>query len=323
MRLLTRPSLRPAGFDDLGLRQALAGRILPCLVAAMAFLAALSLGGAMGASALARHWRLGAGAALTIQVPNPAAGGPRTRLDQALIILRATPGFAAARALSEEELADLLRPWLGRDAERIALPLPGVIDVRLAPGAVIPHDLAARLRAAVPGTMIENHGPWLDRLSALAGSLQASAVLVLILIVGVAIGVIVIATRAGLSARREAIEIIHGLGATDSFIAARFASRTTWLAALGGLIGSMFSLPVLAGLAGLAQALASAPGTDMPQAIPDGTPGGTLGGIQNLAFLAALPPVFWLLLPGLPCATGFIGWLTTQITVRGWLRRLP
>ena len=306
MRLLRRPSLRPIGFDDLGLRRALAGPILPCVVAAMAFLAALSLGGVAGASALARHWRVGAAAALTIQVPNPTIGSPQTRLDQVLGMLRATPGVAAARALTDDEMAELLRPWLGRDAERIALPLPAIIDIRLTDGAQVPGDLTARLRAAVPGTLVENHGPWLLRLSALAGSLQASAVLVLALVATVAISVITIAARAGLVLRRDAIEIIHGLGATDGYIAGRFAGRVTWLAMLGGVIGAIGSLPVLAGLARVAAPLVHSPGE-----------------VPELAFFAALPPAFWLLLPGLPVATGCIGWLTTQVTVRRWLRHLP
>ena len=58
-------SLRPAGFDELGLRRALSDRMLPFLVAAMAFLAALALAGWIGAAALARHWQDGVGSALT------------------------------------------------------------------------------------------------------------------------------------------------------------------------------------------------------------------------------------------------------------------
>ena len=48
-----RPRLRPARLDDLGLRRALSDRLLPLLVGAMAFLAALALAGAIGASSLA------------------------------------------------------------------------------------------------------------------------------------------------------------------------------------------------------------------------------------------------------------------------------
>ena len=67
-----------------------------------------------------------------------------------------------------------------------------------------------------------------------------------------AAAVIAVATRAGLAARREAIEIVHGLGATDGYIAARFAGRATLLAATGGIAGAVLALPVLLTLANLA-----------------------------------------------------------------------
>ena len=49
-----RRRLRPARFDDLGLRRALGDRMLPLLVAAMTFLAALALAGSAAAAALGR-----------------------------------------------------------------------------------------------------------------------------------------------------------------------------------------------------------------------------------------------------------------------------
>ena len=78
--------LRPAGFDELGLRRALSDRMLPFLVAAMAFLAALALAGWVGAASLAQHWQQGASSALTVQVPQPTGTARRraagTRLDR-------------------------------------------------------------------------------------------------------------------------------------------------------------------------------------------------------------------------------------------------
>ena len=147
--------LRRARFDDLGLRRVLGDRMLPLLVAAMAFLAALALAGVVGVRALATHWQEGAGSALTVQVPRPGiAESGQTRLDRALALLRAAPGVASVRPLSDGELADLLRPWLGSGAARLSIPLPAVIAVRLAPGAPDPAPLAASLAAAVPGTLM-------------------------------------------------------------------------------------------------------------------------------------------------------------------------
>ncbi len=301
--------LRPARFDDLGLRRALSDRLLPSLVAAMAFLAALALAGTIAASALARHWQEGAGSVLTVQVPQPAAAaldGAGTRLDRVLALLRGTPGVALARALNDNELATLLRPWLGSGSGRIALPLPAVIDVRLTDAELDTARLLARAEAAAPGTLLESHDRWARRLAVLARSLQACAGLALAVVGFVAIAVIAVAVRAGLAARRDAIEIVHGLGATDGYIAGRFARRATLLASTGASIGALAAVPVLLGLASLAM-----PFTGQPE-------GAGASGLAN-----TLPLALWLSLPALPVIAATIGWLTAQGTVRRWLRRLP
>jgi cell division transport system permease protein len=284
--------------------------MLPFLVAAMAFLAALALAGWVGAASLTQHWQHGAGSALTVQVPRPqqpAAVGGGTRLERVRAVLLGTAGVASAQALSDEELGELLRPWLGSGAERLAVPLPAVIAVRLADPDIELDRLAHRLDEAAPGTLAESHGVWIRRLAALARSLQACAGLALLLVAAVAAAVIAVATRAGLSARREAIEIVHGLGATDGYIAARFAGRATLLAATGGVAGAVVALPVLLTLANLAAPFA---GTAPAEVTP-----------ANI--VAAMPATLWLTTPGLPAAAAAIGFLTAQATVRRWLRRLP
>jgi len=270
----------------------------------MTFLAALALAGAISAAVLVRHWQEGASATLTVQVPQPdapAADGPASRSERALETLRRLDGVGAARVLPEDELADLLRPWLGAGAGRIALPLPAVIEVRLTRPP--PPDLAARLEAEAPGTLVETQEAWVGRLAVLARSLQACAGLALGVVGFVAVAVVAVATRAGLAARRAAIEIVHGLGATHGYIASRFAARATFLAAVGGAIGAAAAMPVLVGLANLVWPFT---GQDAP---PD--------------VASALPLALWLTLPALPLAAAGIGWATAQGTVRRWLRRLP
>ncbi len=308
--LRSRRTLRPVGFDELGLRRAIADRMLPFLVAAMAFLAALALAGWVGTASLARHWQRGAGSAVTVQVPrpqDPAAQGGGTRLERVVALLIATPGLASARTLSDEELGDLLRPWLGSGAERLAVPLPAVIAVRMADPDLELDGLGRRLDQAAPGTLVESHGVWIRRLSVLARSVQACAGLALALVATVAAAVIAVATRAGLAARREAIEIVHGLGATDGYIAARFAGRATLLAATGGLVGAILALPVLLTLASLAAPFAG----NAPDVM-------TAGDVVR-----SLPAVLWLVLPGMPAAAAAIGFVTAHATVRRWLTRLP
>lgn len=311
IRRRTERLLRPPRFDELGLRRAISDRMLPFLVAAMGFLAALALSGWVGTASLARSWQTGAASALTVQVPQPeepAAPGGGTRLARVIAVLREFPGVADARALTQEELTRLLRPWLGTsDAAHLAVPLPAVIAVHLADGAPDLGTLTDQLTTVAPGIRIEPHESWMRRLSILARSLQACAGAILLLVAAVATTVIAVATRAGLASRREAIEIVHLLGATDGYIAGRFAARATVLALLGGAIGALIALPVLLVLANLAAPLGGAvPAPDAP-----------------LGVLTVLPASLWVALPALPAVAAAIGCVTTQLTVRRWLRHLP
>jgi cell division transport system permease protein len=301
--------LRPSGFDDLGLKRALSDRLLPLLVAAMAFLAALAFAGAIATATLAQRWQEGAAAELTIQVPSPAdpaTATSRTRLDAVLAILHAEPGILSATPMSSADLSGLLKPWLGPAGSTLALPLPAVISVQVTSGEPVPPGLAAKLVAAAPDTDVESADVWAARLSALARSLQACAAVALLVVVAVAVAVVAVATRAGLSARRESIEIVHGLGATDAYIAGRFARRAMRLAAAGGAGGAIAALPVLLWLAYLA-----APFTQGASTAGEPPP------------LFALPLALWVALPALPIATAAIGFATAEGTVRAWLRRLP
>src|ERR671917_351822 len=81
-------------------------------------------------------------------------------------------------------------------------------------------------------------GVWVARLVALARSLQAVAFAALLLVAGIAACVVAVAVRAGIAARRQAIAVLHELGATDGDIAGRFAARAALLTGLGALGGT-------------------------------------------------------------------------------------
>jgi cell division transport system permease protein len=289
--------------DHLGLRSALADRLLPILVAAMSFLGALALAGTLATALLAAQWRGNTAAALTIQVPtpdDPAASPGTTRRAAVLAALHAAPGVTGLTVMSTEDIDRLLAPWLGSNVAQLALPIPAIITAGWA-GPGTPDSLAAVLQKLSPGTLLSTGASWAARVAALTSSLQACAAAILVIVALVAAAVVAIATHSGLAQRREAVEIIHGLGALDADIASRFASRATFLAAGGAAIGVLLALPVLFWLASLATPFANpAPGNGLPN----------------------LPPAFWAMLPTLPFIAALIGWGTAQLTVRGWLRRL-
>ena len=277
--------------DPLGLRKALADRLLLGLVAAMALLAALALAGRDGAdrlaAALARRRagrRHGAGARTHART-HGRAPWPRCA---------PCPRSPPPSAVDPARMAELLRPWLGGAH---GVPLPGVIELRLADLSADPVRIGDRVAAEVPGAVTEAHGVWVAHLAALARAVQGVALAVLALVAGVAAAVVAVAVRAGLSARRDAVLVLHGLGATDAEVAGRFARR---VALSGGAGRGGRHAGGAAGAGGPGRA-----GRARWRALRTGRacPGWTWRWCRAVAAL--------------------VGWLTTQATVRLWLRRLP
>ncbi|MDE2240039.1 MAG: cell division protein FtsX, partial [Rhodospirillales bacterium] len=267
--------------DLLGLRAALSDRLLPVLVGAMSFLAALALGGALACATLAASWQGDTASALTIQVPqpdDPDTANDGTRLAAVQRALAVNPDVQDAAVMSKAEMNRLISPWLGSDASSLGLSLPAVITAQWqGPGST--DKLAAQLQRMSPGTLVKTGALWAARVAALTTSLQACALAVLLVVALVAAAVVAVATRSGLAQLRETIDTVHGLGALDSDIAARFAARATWLALGGSAGGTLLALPALAWLAWLA-----APFTGPAR----------LGGLFNL------PPALIALVPLLP-----------------------
>lgn len=292
--------------DFLGVRSALSGGLLPGLVGTMSFLAALALGGALACASLASSWQGDAVSVLTIQVPQPDmpdASHQGMRLAAVQQILQADQNISDLHVMDAAEINRLMSPWLGQDVASLGLAMPAVITAQQVQG-----DGAAKLLSALqkvsPGVLVKTGALWAQRVAVLTTSLQACAVAVLVIVASVAIAVVAVATRAGIAQLRENIEIVHGLGALDADIAARFAARATWLAFAGALCGTILALPVLAWLAWLA-----APFTNPLHATPSSW--------------FSLSPRLLALSPLLPGGAALIGWVTAQATVRGWLRRLP
>lgn len=281
-------------------------RFVPWLIALVVFLAALSFGGLMALSDAAGRWDRGLVGTMTVQVPDTGSLDSKgraqqaRRIDTALKSLRATQGIASARALTPKETAALLEPWLGDSAYVASLPLPAVIDVRLEAGARInTAGLGELLSSEVPGTTVDDHRRWTDRLVTILRAVEALAAIIVAMVTLAAIGTIVFATRSALAVHAETIELLHVIGATDSVIAQAFARQALGLGLKGGLIG--LSGAIVAG-GGIAFAFARLP----------------VGLLPRLA-LSSLEGVLLLLVP---LAVALIAAATARLTVLSALKRM-
>lgn len=283
---------------DLPLGRDTTSRVVPWIIALMAYLAALALAGTLLLNAFAGRWDAGLAATLTVLVPSLDAADPEPGLQAALQVLDRTPGVSSTKKLARKEIAALVEPWLGPGSE---LPLPGLIDVTLeAAGEVDLDALRARLRAAAPGAVIEDHGLWRRQLVGLARSIGIITLTVVALIALSAVLVVVFATQAALSTHREVIEVLHLVGAHDDYVARQFQAHMARRGLAGGIGGVALAVLTLHGFAYAAQGVDAAL---LPHLALD---------LRGWATLAALPVV-----------VALIARYTARFTVLRMLGRLP
>lgn len=198
-------------------------------------------------NSVADRWDQGVTGTLTVQIsPSEDAAEDDIRLRAALTVLASTKAIDRYAVMSDERVLKLLEPWLGGVANSQELPLPRLIDVELHSGMELDaEDLARRLAEKVPGSSVDDHRVWLERLVSLIRTVQTLATMVLIFIGCATVGTVVFTTRTGLAIHREAIEVLHLIGAQDAYIARQFARRALSLGLTGGLLGLLLGIPTL------------------------------------------------------------------------------
>src|SRR5262249_62276130 len=118
----------------------------------------------------------------------------------------------------------------------VRLPLP--VLSRLSPGS-LPGLGAWRgpLPARVGGAPLGARRRWIDRMRTMAGTAVVAGVGVLALVLAVTVLSVTFATRGAMATNRPIIEVLHYVGATDSFIAGQFQRHFLLLGFKGGTIG--------------------------------------------------------------------------------------
>jgi cell division transport system permease protein len=291
---------------DIPLRRDGAAKLLPWLIAPMVYLAALALAGMLGLNGVLQGWDRGLAGTMTIELPAAQGAAADQTMNATLALLKATPGIASAQPLDRAAEAKLLEPWLGTSVSPEELDLPRLVDLRLAAGASL--DLAAlkaKLAAAVPGAVLDDHRVWLDRLYALALTAEATGLAIVAMVGAACVLTVIFATRAGLAAHHDVIELLHMIGAQDSYIARQFEREALRLGFGGGVAGLVLAGLTLWGLAHAAAATA------------------VLG--EEAKLLPDLGLVLWQwgALAILPLAAAAGAMATARLTVMRALARLP
>ena len=228
------------------------GRLLPWVIAVMAYLAGLGLAGVITLDQSVANWRVALSHTITVQITGPDEATREKERDAVIGLLKTTPGIESALPMSKSEIRNLLEPYLGAGNVTDDLPIPLLIDVSLSRDQAVDIDaLRASIKKVAPDAELDDHGTWLQRFIHLAENIQFIAGGIVTLVGFATVAIVIFATRAGMAIHHDTIEILHLIGAKDSFIATQFQRHFVWLGFKGGLIGLVVAVLSLLGISQL------------------------------------------------------------------------
>ncbi|MEO6013463.1 MAG: ABC transporter permease [Devosia sp.] len=237
--------------------RSVAGRTLLLLIAIMTFLSGVTLGGVVLVQKSAVAWSSDVGREVTIQIRPVVGEVMDSNIRTAIALAEATPGVARAYALSVEDSEKLLEPWLGAGLDLSAIEIPRLVVVELSDTRDVDLTLLARDVETIKGASLDTHAAWRQQLNTMAGTIVFSGLLVLALIVLATVLAVIFATRGTMSSNREIVDVLHFIGASNSFIAGEFQGRFLALGLRGGLLGGIGAVLFFFAVAGAAGSIVS------------------------------------------------------------------
>lgn len=210
------------------------------VIAVLCFLACLTALGALAGDRGARGWTGQLVGEATVIVRTRGGETPDAAAARAAEVMADVAGVTEVRALEREKAYELVRPWLGDMADLDDLPVPRLVAVTL--DRKHPANAAAldkALKAQGLDAVVDDHSIWIKDIRRAAGVVRGTALAIFVLIAVAAAAVVAFATRAGLAARRDVVEVMHLIGAEDSQISSLFELRFARIAALSGALGAL------------------------------------------------------------------------------------
>jgi len=295
-------ALRSAGESARMLPQARLAGPMPWVIAIMVALTVMAVAAGLALSNVASSARAEIAGGLTVQVVEGAPAARERQVRAALGLLAARDDVASIHRVPDEELAQMLEPWLGAVLnEDDDLAAPALIDVQLT-GEITAQrlrDLRAELAVVAPAAQVEAQSNWLAPVFEALHSMQWLAIGLVILLSATTTAAVWLAARSALGTNHDTIEVIHHLGGTDGQIARIFQRSIAIDASIGGLAGLALGLSAIFVLGRQFAALGS---------------GLVAGG--------GLAAADWLIIAAVPAAGVLLAVATARLTVMAALRKI-
>jgi cell division transport system permease protein len=227
---------------------------LMLLVGLMTTLAVLALSASFTLSGMTQRWTSGLENKATIEIPAQGADGKilsadeiENTINRLQYALQDDPAIESLHAMTRAEVQKLLEPWLGGATQSAdGLPLPGLVslDLKTADTDSI-RSLQRKIVSAAPSARLDTHESWMKDILRFAGALKLAASLLVIVVGITTVTAVAGAIRTRMDVHREQVELLHLMGAVDTYIARQFQRHSMILAAQGGMMGAALGIFIL------------------------------------------------------------------------------
>jgi len=232
---------------DIALENAQGTGFLALLVGLMCFLVMIAVSASFALSAMSERWSSGLENKITIEIPAETANGdPRDKKtltalsEQVQAMLAEIPNIKSIEPLSDADVSELVKPWLGEDLPLSDIPLPALISIETHNSDDANLDsLAVKLKNISGNIRLDTHEDWLLHLLRFTKTLQLTTFLISLIVGITTIIAIAGAVKARLAVLGEQIELLHLIGATDRYIAKQFQTYSFFVSLKGSIIGAL------------------------------------------------------------------------------------
>ncbi len=232
------------------------GRSLTLVIAIMCFLACLTAGAVWMIKESSDAWLSDIASEVTVQVIPQESGDVDKAVGDVVAYLQKQRGIATVNAMSLDQSAALLQPWLGSADVLKSLPVPRLIAVRV--DRSDPPDLTAigeAIAKTFKGASLDDHRRWQQQIRAVTRSFALGGLAILALVGAATTAIIVSATRSAMASNREIVEVLHFVGATDRFISREFEKHFLRLGIKAGIVGAAFAMLVFMSMPAITELL--------------------------------------------------------------------
>jgi cell division transport system permease protein len=229
---------------DLPLHRGSGGKLVTWIVGVMTYLCILSMVIIFGLNTLQHYWQQGLTGKMTIEIPHDVTKGLSPLAIQSLVNeLNLLPGIKAER-LTQEDIAELVGPWLGDGARLAELPLPTLIDVQKSDEETSSSNekIEEKIHTFIPSATLDTHQEWLADLLKLAKACRMLLIGIAVVLALTTALTVAATARTRLALHKEEVDLLHLIGATDSYIATQFQRQAFRLATEGAAAGLVMAL---------------------------------------------------------------------------------